>query len=45
MGNFIMIDNETGDELNPYTLSKTRRNLHIRRGQFIYVNVVILRNN
>ena len=25
MESFIMINNETGDELNPYTLSKTQK--------------------
>lgn len=35
-GNFIMIDNETGDELNPYTLSKTQKESSYKKGT-IYI--------
>ena len=36
MGNFIMIDNETGEELNPYTLSKTQKESSYKKGT-IYI--------
>ena len=36
MGNFIMIDNETGEELNPYTLSKTQKESSYNKGT-IYI--------
>lgn len=37
MGNFIMIDNETGDELNPYTLSKTQKESSYKKGDNLYM--------
>ena len=36
MGSFIMINNETGDELNPYTLSKTQKESAYKDGT-IYI--------
>ena len=36
MGSLIMINNETGDELNPYTLSKTQKESAYKKGT-IYI--------
>jgi hypothetical protein len=36
MGSFIMINNETGDELDPYTLSKTQKESAYKKGT-IYI--------